>query len=138
MTKNVIYRSHQHAKNKKKTILPVDAYINFAISHVRSRSVRPLSSGSYNAGPDMSMANAAVGLTRRPAGSPAGTVSQMPKFPFKMQSSRAAKSSASTCKVCVRCFTWQAMHYDCKTKDITSTFSGFSFQSTMTMRSSTS
>ena len=116
MTRNALYRSHQHPNHKKKKVPPVDAYNNFAISHVRSRSVRPLSTGSYNAGPDMSMANAAVGLTRRPAGSPAGTASQMPKSPFKMQSSRAAKSSASTYKVRVRWFTWLATHYDCKIK----------------------
>ena len=117
MSSNAFYRSHQHPNHKKETVLTVVAYNIIAISHVRSRSVRSLSPGSYNAGPDMSMANAAVGLTRRPAGSPAGTVSQMPKSPFKMQSSRAAKSSASTCKVCVRCFTWLATHYDCKIKD---------------------
>ena len=97
----------------------------FAISHV----VTPLVLDSYNAGPDMSMANAAVGLTRRFTGSPSefprGTPSQMLKSPFKMQSSRIAKSAASTCKACVRWFASKAMHYSCTTKDSILPFLGF-------------
>ena len=140
MTNNVLYRSGQHPNEKKKAVLPVVAYINIAKSHVRSQSARPLSSGSYNAGPDMSMANAAVGLTRRPAGYPAGTVSQMAKPPFKMQSSRAGKSSAATCKVYVRWFALNPTHYDCKMINITFPFLDFPplLQITMTLRSSTS
>ena len=125
--------SHQSPKLRKKTVSPVVAYMNFAIPHV----VTPLVLDSYNAGPDMSMANAAVGLTRRPTGSPSefptGTSSQMLKSPFKMQSSRAAKASASTCKACVRWFALKATHYDCKMKDSTFPFLCFppSFQSTI-------
>ena len=51
---------------------------------------------SYNAGPAMSMANAAIGLERRPVVSPAGTASQVLKSPEAMQFSRSAKSSADT------------------------------------------